>query len=690
MRTLISRSVFVSLLIFTIFAGQLYAQSFKKMDDVKYLQLPTEQANHDYVEIFVKSDESETRDALSFGLSKLTGAKEGSKAADIMDGFVKEIFADQVEKYDTWYLYDGNISAPEGSTTLKAVITYKPDDSARPMGTPMKGSKNGYAFSYRVNAVMRIYDGDEMVKEVDFGAISGTGHSETWPETTGNAGDMFSVKVTEEDEPSERHPYEVACIDGAIQQTLRVVYGLYGIKEFEVPLQVAVIKKQKESKDYFKKYKEIMEGKKSFLLSKTATAEMQSCVDYWESILSSTKEEYLWAVHHNLAVGYGWLLNADKSREHIRAFYDLKKDVFEKIKNKSGSFNHKDLAVVEAYNQIQPFAEYFAEGVTQHMDWIELLSMDLNSIAEVTAINYMIAEMLDIPIPVPVFPVEHHEMGMKKCEGLIYKNDQEILEFEYKIKKGILEEMKYKGRKNTITDDYKGSLHYRTQSSKESREKNRISKNFGPTGIRSRFALTSEQKIEIHSLDINSKKVWKPFRFENEEVTGGRLDSQRMSSIRVDYGEYDIPENMDYSANTWCKNEFTWGEGIRVSLSAEDTRTYFVAQNPDENGIPSGFKVTWKFDDLTIHVNKKIKYKFAEETYTEQRRQDAANREARPATIEKIRAAIEADNGTFVKDDNKYDVEVSYEYPFSMKTDDKGNWIEMQIGDYKITREIKY
>jgi hypothetical protein len=403
MERLISRTGFISLLIIVFFAVQLSAQSFKKMDDVKYLQLPTEKANHDYVEIFVKSDQSGTRDVIGLGLGKLTGAKEGSKTSDIMEGFVNEIFADQVEKYDTWYLYDGNISAPEGSTTLKAVITYKPEDSSCPMGTPMKSSRDGYTFSYRVNATMRIYDGEELIKEVDFGAISGIGHSQTWPAAASSASDMFSVKVIEEDEAVEKHPYEVACIDGAIEQTLRVVYGLYGIKEFEVPLPVAVIKKQKESKDYFKKYKEIMENKNSYLLSKTATVTMQECVDYWESILSSTKEEYRWAVHHNLAIGYGWLLNSEKSREHINAFYELKKDTFDKIKNKSGSFNHKDLAVVEAYNQVQPFAEYFAEGINQHMDWIELLSMDLNSIAEVTAMNYMIAEMIDMPLPLPLF-----------------------------------------------------------------------------------------------------------------------------------------------------------------------------------------------------------------------------------------------------------------------------------------------
>lgn len=697
MRTVSSKLVIISLLIicFTGMQINLNAQKIKNMDPVTYLQLPTLDPVYGSVDVFVEADQSGTREALSIGFGKLAGKKEGEKSS--MDDFVNKVFANQVEKYGNWSLYEGNIAPPDGATTLKAVIKYSPDDGARPMGAPMKNNQQQYTFSYRVKAEMRIYnDKDELLIAKDFGVITGQGHSTDWPQNATSAGSMFSVTTTEEGETSAKHPYEVACIEGAIEQTNRVLYGLYGIKEFEVPLTVAIINKQKESKDYFEKYKEIMEGKSHFLLNDSETAQMQSCVDYWESILATTKEEYLWAVHYNLAIGYGWLLNAEKSQEHINQFETLKKDTFDKIINKSGSFTNKDTDVLDAYNMAQPFAQYYALGINLHPDWPALLEMDVYTSAQVLGINFVIANALDMPLPLPVFPLNPQEINMKKCTGVISENDLPLMEFSYKINKGELEELEIKGEKKTKGDGIKETFTIPSQKSLPKSERRHVDQGFIGYTFRGVFALTGDNKLEIYNMSFKKPYVWNIFRLDHpisEELT--EIQSE-LGDLYADSFQNGLISDMSYTGFDWYSSEFKIEDpSAHVTITCDDINTAIEAVNPDENGIPAQYKVNWDLKAAYFSIYATIKSKFGEETYHEQTRRMEAQKENAPVIEKMLQDVITQKGGTIEpaknkKGDDGYNISVTQTYDFSAKLDDKGNWTELKLGAYTITREIKY
>lgn len=59
-----------------LFCSILTAQSYKDIEDSKYLQLPTEKPLYTTAAVYTQADQSGTRDALSFGLGKLSGKKK--------------------------------------------------------------------------------------------------------------------------------------------------------------------------------------------------------------------------------------------------------------------------------------------------------------------------------------------------------------------------------------------------------------------------------------------------------------------------------------------------------------------------------------------------------------------------------------------------------------------------------------
>ena len=686
MKTQNSKKAIIIIALLTLLATSslLFAQKYSEVDPVKYLQLPTEKPVFTTADVYVQIDQSAARDGISLELGKLAGKKEASEATSI-DDLVKQVFADQIEKYVSWSLFDGDVSLSEGSKNFKVVVVCTPDDAARPMGDPMKNNDGMYTFNFRTAAKLKVLDENEkVIIEKDFGTISGKGHSKTWPK---GATSMISVS---EGDKNDRHPYEIACIDGALDHAKRVLYGLYGLKEFSVPLGVYTIKSQKESKNIFKQYREVVEGKKKILLTDSQQKTMQSCVDYWEGILASVKDEEIWAVHYNLAVGYSWLLNDLKSNEHINQVKEMNSERFDHILNKTGSFNHKDLAVLMAYNTAEPFASYYAKGINLHPEIPALMDMDVYTMSHVMAINQMLWNMLETPVPLPIFVYDPAHTGMKKCEGEISRNGQPVMEFSYTLQKGVMSALSLKSGKESYLGKIKQDLSITKKEDLHPAEMRRLYYTIDNSKVSGNYGITPELEFFLNSYSYKSFNVLPPFQMEGlkaaftELETGGLLEAK--------FTKADMINTMTVSGGDWFKTDFTLGDSAHVTITSDYTTINAKALDVDANGMPAKYEVTYKMDKIGASIYAKIKSKFGEETSKEQSRQRATQKRIQPVVEKLLAESLKSQNANLKTIDGLISgvMTLTKQYDCSAKLDSKGNWTEITIGDFTVTRTIKY
>jgi hypothetical protein len=142
----------------------------------------------------------------------------------------------------------------------------------------------------------------------------------------------------------------------------------------------------------------------------------------------------------------------------------------------------------------------------------------------------------------------------------------------------------------------------------------------------------------------------------------------------------------------WYTCEFSLEDTINIGVNPEDTEIVTKAKNIDKNGMPGQYEVTYTMQDVDISLHVKVKYKFGEQTSTEQRRKDAARRKAKPGVMKTLADAAAA-NGAVIKptdDPVSGTVTMTKTYDCTYKIDDKGNWTEITVGDYTVTRTIKY
>jgi hypothetical protein len=674
----------ILLMVFFMAGGSLFAQKYNKVDPVKYLQLPTEKPVFTTADVFVQVDQSAARDGISLGLGKLSGKKDSSGSVSL-DELVNKVFADQVEKYSTWSLFDGDISLAEGESFFKVVVVCTPDDGARPMGDPMKNNKGLYTFNFRTAAKMKVFDEKEkLIIEKDFGTIAGSGHSKTWPK-----GATSMISVSEEDVP--KHPYEVACIDGALDHAKRVLYGLYGLKEFSVPLGVYTIKSQKESKNIFKAYKEIIKNKKKILLTDSQEKKMQECVDYWEGILSSVKDAEIWAVHYNLSVGYAWLLNDAKSIEHIAKVKEINSERFDHILNKSGSFNHKDLAVLVAYNTAEPFANYYAKGINNYPNIPALMDMDVYTMSHVMSINQMLANVLDAPVSLPIFPYDPANTGMKKCEGAISKNDQLVMEFSYALKKGEMSALNVKSGKDSYVGKIKETVTITDKADLHPAEIRKLFYKIDNSKVGGSYGLTPELEFFLNGYSYKTSNVFPMFSVEGQKSAFTELETDGL--LKAMFTDSDFIKTMEVSGGEWFKNDFMIGDSAHVTITSEFTHIKTEAKDLDADGIPGKYEVTYSMKNTAPSIYAKVKSKFGEETSKEQKRQWKAQSRMAPIVQKLLLDGIFANGGTIKNNktgEANGDITLTKIYDVSSKVDNKGNWTEITIGDFSVTRTIKY
>ena len=668
--------ILVSIFAVLVIPYLLTAQSFKKNVDVEYLQLPAIADNFSTADIFITLDNSSSRDIVNAGLGKLgLSGDSKSKEGKNIDLFVKEVFSDQTDKFADWNLFEG-FALNKNTGNLKIVLTFSPDDSARAMMAPTKSSAGIYKFRYRVNSSMKVYDADEkLLHEAEFAAISGNGRSKRWEEGPGTGDNGYTA-------------YEEGCRDGVVEYAKNVIYGMYGVKKLTSSLGVAEIKKQKGSKDYQGKFNTLVASRSGNLLDQKAIIKAQTCIDYWESILSSTKEKYLWAVHYNLAIAYSWILDAANAEMHIMKVAELNSKIFDNIKTKKGSFTGGDLKILEAYNIGHPFSMYYAKGINKYPSIVAMLDIDAYRVAHTMAINQLIANVVDLPVALPLYPVEK-KTGMKKCEGSIKFQDNAIANFSYDLKKGKMESLQIKGVKKTKLDDLKQTFSITKAADLHPSELRRVYYSSDMGNVRGNYGLTAGPQIFLNSYKAKAHNLMPAYRLEDKNIHK-KMQEIEGSFLGTQFTNSNFVEESLVSGGEWLYNKFELGDSMYVSICAENTVLKAEALNIAENGIPTQYKVSMDIKDAKLSLDAHIKTKFGETTNSEQSRRRKLQSRIAPAVRKMIMDHLIEVTEDFTQNDKKLSFVYSDTYDLNVTNDSKGNWTNIEIGEYTITREIKY
>ncbi len=668
--------VFVSLCLLAGFGNEVSAQKYEKAKQVEYFQLPAFSSNYKTAKIFVMYDDALShggaigggeaqKKGLGVNLGKLAGklgdkiggkkpeserkTKTGKaiarmKLGEAMKKAVTEAMKPKAVPHDTWDLFPPHFSNGKGA--LKVVVTYCPYQNARPM-SPHKSSKGVYTVPYKVFAHVKVFNAsNKLITDRNFGIISGVGHSNEWPE---GGGKMFEVKVTEEGENA--HPYDDVCRDGALEQAQRVVYGMYGIKKIEETLGVYSFKEIKDSKDYAKKYEKLIEGKKEALLNKSEIKEMKELVSYWNGLKTSVPADQQWAVHHNLAMGYAWLLNAEKAKEHVTALKKLHNPTLDKMQKffsgvmEKGTFiGNKDLNRLEAYNACYPFMEFYAKGVNKNPNWPAILDQTYGEILYAFMANNLVSGTAKLPFPIPIIPSFQLETKAKSVSGSVYKKDELMMEYTYKMKKGKIESV-------TITTP-KGKGKYKSTFNFGNVIRDRsYTRHLG----NSTFAL---RELRFNkAMGVTPKGYYILGKFKNA-VTDMPIERKGLEYWYLD-GDVDVTflPNSDVFKNYSLSGLYhvqydSWDAcGAKVNMTSTDS---------DKDNFPNTIKIAWSFWGWGKGKNQ---------------------------SGNQFLKSIKGSKWNAKKGIYTYGISKSYE--LNWEVNDNGDWTEVSFKDFKVTRLIK-
>jgi len=666
----------------SMMSSSLFAQKFNNLDPVKYIQLPSEGAEFSTAFVYILEEKDEVNAAISAGFGKLTKKVNSNLAKKGMDLFAEEVLTNKQEEQDVWTLIPGDFDDEVGNGKLRVIIAYLPDHMAKPMGEPMKNKNGEHVFSYRVKTKVMVYNKQgKLIYERDFGAVSGRGTSKSWPKNAGGSS-AFGVSVSKEGE--NKHPYEQACIDGAVEHVQRVVYGMYGVKEFEIPMPIMWAKSNKDSKDLANDYEDIMKDKKGLVLSTEEMGKMKSLVGKWENMLDQVDNDEKWAIHYDLAAGYSWLINPEKSKEHIAKVKELNKDIFDKITNGSGNWGTKDLKTLEAYNSLYPFAEYYAAGILANPGYgAPKLPYFVPGVS--IARSILISKRLGLPAPMPVYPTEEGA-DVKKATSVIKENANELANISYDYSKNILEAVKVRGENEF--DKIKQDYTLPDNSSNHPSHMHSFLEKFGESSL----------NADVYRKGANQFSYYNPGKF----VFDAAFPIFEKEGLNQEYG-FQNGEIKVFTENGFYKevvisSKSDWGfkntidkEEYRVDIESGDYKESYKVTQFDKNGYPSKLEVAYVIINARINVHANIKKKFGEETSKEYSRQRAADKEVNPKGVDLVTNIAKA-NGADVKpasDEGHFDFKLVKTYNVKVETNSDGLWTKIIIGDYELNREIK-
>lgn len=680
------KRVFVSVLtaltgLLFVGSSNLVAQKFNNLDPVKYIQLPAQSTEFGTADVYILKEKDQANEMLGSALGKLTEKVDNNVVQKGMEAFAKEVLSNKEEKQDTWKLLPGDFMGSSGNGTLKVIVAYLPDHLAKPMGEPMKNKDGAYVFSYRVNTKVMVYNNGQLIYKHDFGAVSGRGTSESWPKNAGGSS-AFAVSVSKDGE--KKHPYEEACVEGALEQVQRVVYGMYGLKEFEIPMYAMWAKSNKDSKDVANDYADVLKDKMGVVLSTEEMGKMKSLVAKWETMLGQVDNDEKWVVHYDLAAAYSWLINPEKSMEHIAKVKELNKDIFDKITNGSGNWGTKDLKTLVAYNSLQPFATYYAAGILANPGY-GAPKLPYFAPGVSLARSILISKQLGMPAPMPVYPIEA-DADVKKASATIKGNGSDLAGISYNYSKKILQEVQVKGegRFAKIKEDYS----IPDNSGNHPSHMHRFLAKFGGSSLNadvyrkgaSEFAYYNPGEFKCHAaLPIfETAGVNQEYGFQDGEI--------KVITENGFYKEVTISSKSDWGFKNTINNE-----AYRADIESGDYKESFKVVQFDKNGYPAKLEATYLLYDARINVHANIKKKFGEETSKEQSRQRAADKEAGPLAKELIMKVAKANGAKVEKgaDQDHFNFSMSKSYDVKVETNADGMWTKITIGDYELTREIK-
>lgn len=678
-------SVLVVLIGFMFMSNsKLLAQKFNTLDQVKYIQLPSQGNEYSTAYVYILEEKDKVNAKLGGAFGKMTEKVGNETVQKGMEAFAKEVLSNKHERQGVWTLIPNDFSGGSSDGNLRVIIAYLPDHMAKPMSEPMKNNDGEHVFSYRVNTKMMLYnDRGELILERDFGAVSGRATSKIWPKNAGGSS-AFGVSVSKDDGNDKKHPYEQACIDGAIEHVQRVVYGMYGVKEFEVPMHVMWAKSNKDTKDLAKDYEDILKDKKGVVLSTDEMGEMKILVDTWESMLTKVDKDEEWTIHYDLAAGYSWLINPEKSKEHIAKVKQLNKDIFDKITNSSGNWGTKDLKTLEAYNSLHPFAEYYAAGILANPGF-NAPKLPYFAPGISVARSIMISKQLGLPAPMPVHPFQLMA-DIKKSDGQIKENGEELASVSFNFSKDQFESFTLKGQNKF--DKIKQNYEMPDNSDNHPSHMHRFLERFDASSLRAdvyrkganEFTFNNQGEFKCNAAFpiFETDGLNQEYGFQNGEIkviTENGFFKEIVISSKSDWGFKNVISKEEY----------------RVDIESRDYKETFRVTQFDKNGYPSKVEAVYVLNNARINVHANIKKKFGEETYKEQNRQIDADREITPKALEMILSYAKA-NGATVKnssDKDHFNFSMTKSYDVKVETNDMGMWTKITIGDFELTREIK-
>jgi len=670
------------------------AQKFTDVEKVGYIQLPGVSADYTTVSVYLLQEKNSAEKKLGGMIGGLAKKVGNDDVAQGIEEFAKNAIGGQEEKHAEWTLLPGDFPNT-GSKHLKIVIAYAPDEGFRPMGAPMKNNDGEFQFGFNTKAKMMVYsDANKLILEKDFGYLTGVGTSEDWPSGGGGGSAAFGISMDKKKKDkkdagggSSDHPYTIACSEGAVEHAKRVIFGMYGVQKFEkVPMHIAFKGKPENLKNLAKNYTKLIEDKEDLVLNSSEKAQMQQIVEEWESAITSDKPKNAWMYSYNLAAGYSWLLNPEKSKEHIAKVYDAQKKLFDKIINKTGSWGNSDIELLSAYNSLQPFAEYYAEGLTKYPDYVWNKG-ELFAPAFLAARNVMVSQAMGFEMPIPFFPVDR-KAKLKNGSVNVKVSGKKIAESSFNYDDNKLSDMKVEGKaisggkldsKFSVPDNSDNHPSERNRYFDETEDngnKLNLTTRFGAKG----YNYNGEWNIGV------------PFPLFVADGIKGDYGFQegRMDIVVNDQGlfeQYDMKTSSEWGFTATMKQKDKW----TLTVSPDDFVETFKVLEKDPNGNPVKIEHSYLIENTFLSVHAEIKYKFGEETSKESQRQRSADSEAYTVAEQMLLDAVKANGGT-VEDgakEGEYTFKYSKVYDTKVEVDKKGLWKKMTIGDYEITRKLK-
>lgn len=743
------KNLLIVCLIASITPVKIHAQSFKGKERVNYFQAPAKEVQFATANVFVNTDialRNAKKEASQKKVSKL-GSKLGgfgkavsglvNKAIDITAETQNILDAAKNEKghFSTWQFIPPYILYDRTKVKKKVnvEIFVLPENPKNPMGMderlPSKPGNDGYyLIPWSVNCRYQVTDArGTLIMEDNLGLISGktkTKHFKpaTAPKKVGTA------TISEGKHQGMSASYEIA-INQAYNRVRKEVFAQYGFGQFSVPSKLGKVKEIKALKKQLPMALNLFENKKGLLLNQDEKNELTQYVETLEQNINKCSDKTRWVAYHNLSVCYAWLEDIEKSQQYIQAYRNEiadtfgKMEVFSKLvkmklskeermaaKEKYGSLaiGTKDMKKYSNYKAIETFVRYYPKGANSYPKLLFTINRNLAQFVDYYAHNDLLCQIFEIDYPFQFLPLQEFKGTPKAMSGQIIKDGSETI--EYKVK-------------------FDSKRHIKQLNA-------------------SKTALTSEgKKDKIHSRNI-CPVYNKDGRYTNMTIVSpkhkryyfnaydGEINEVYTPLVGKTYGEAD---NITRKTGFFKDRESSEKVQLRVSL---DGVIYFNGKSKyprvnaifreilDGNGVvPKRPYTSTKFNTKALINNEGV---FTEWDWHGSATSFLGN--AKEVRNQKLSAQSMDRNIKFSKADDKgnpvkvnYDLKIdgkvsmkekigfkntlkwlfldgvapqvasdqfkiasNIDWNCKFKYDEKGNWVEMQVGPYIAKREFKY